>query len=215
MVFLLIPRPRIAFFVAVAIIMSIVDVVGLLHFWDVQINGVSTIYILVSVGLAVDYSAHIAHMFKESRGTSKERAVEAMARIGPSVFNAVVSTFLAVLVMAWSKSFIFQIFFKALFLVTVIAGAHGLWFLPVVLSIFGGDNGNASDPDEDGGKDSPREEPSAVKGVVVAPEDPAGNKSGGDASPESSETGEGSTGRPITAEAITVKAAPNDGATEV
>ena len=215
MIFLMIPRPRIAIFVAIAIIMSIVDVVGLLHFWDVQINGVSTIYILVSVGLAVDYSAHIAHMFKESRGSSKERAVEAMARIGPSVFNAVISTFLAVLVMAWSKSFIFQIFFKALFLVTVIAGAHGLWLLPVLLSIFGGDNGSLADPDADGGQDSPREEPAVVKAVVVAPEVVV---AAGDAgSSDSSETGSGGGGggKPITADAITVKAAAGAMAHEV
>jgi hypothetical protein len=37
-------------------------------------------------------------------------------------------------------SYIFRTFFKCLFLVTVIAGAHGLWFLPVLLSIFGGPN---------------------------------------------------------------------------
>merc|ERR1712166_413919 len=106
------------------------------------------IYILVSVGLAVDYSAHIARMFKESTGTANERAIKALGRIGPSVFHACFSTMAAVITTAASESYIFRTFFKCLFLVTVIAGAHGLWFLPVLLSIFGGEQkehkGNAS-----------------------------------------------------------------------
>jgi len=140
MVLLMIWIPRVSVFVVLAIFMSIVDVVGFLHWWGVTISGTSTIYILISVGLAVDYSAHVAHMFKESTGTANERAEKALGRIGPSVFHAVVSTFLAVVTMAASESYIFRIFFKALFLVTVIAGAHGLWFLPVILSVFGGAN---------------------------------------------------------------------------
>ena len=117
MIALMIPVPRIAIWVAICIIMSIIDVVGILHYWDIQVNGVTTIYILISVGLAVDYSAHIAHMFKESTGPSDVRAIKALQRIGPSVFNAVVSTFLAVCVMSGSKSYVFLVFFKVRFLV--------------------------------------------------------------------------------------------------
>ena len=63
---MLVPQPRIAMLVALAIILSLVELVGIMYFWDVTINGVSTIYIMICVGLAVDYSAHIAHCFKES-----------------------------------------------------------------------------------------------------------------------------------------------------
>lgn len=141
MLAMMIPVVRIAGCVSVCIILSILDVVGLLYFWNVTISGVSTIYILICVGLAVDYSAHIAHMFKTSTGSAAERSCKALGRIGPSVLNAIISTFLAVVVIGFSNSYVFRIFFKALFLVTVVAGAHGLWLLPVLLSIFGGDNG--------------------------------------------------------------------------
>jgi hypothetical protein len=169
MVASLIPSPRISAIVIGSILVSIVDVVGLLYFWDVTISGVSTIYILICVGLAVDYAAHIAHMFKESHGTARERARASLGRVGPSVFNAVVSTFLAVLVIGFSKSYIFKTFFKALFLVTVIAGAHGLVLLPVLLSMFGGDNGVAN-PDDflDG---SPKAGDQGPVHVKVSPRD--------------------------------------------
>merc|ERR1719199_318993 len=134
----LLPRPRIAVWVVLCILTTLVDLVGLLHWWGVTISGISTIYILISVGLAVDYSAHIAHSFAMSTGTPEERAVKALERIGPSVFNAIMSTFLAVVVLSTSQSYIFRVFFKTLFLVVVVGGLHGLWLLPVLLSLFGG-----------------------------------------------------------------------------
>jgi len=135
---LLIPRPRIACIVAIGICLSIVELIGFMHWWGVTINGTSTIYVLICMGLSVDYSAHIAHAFKESCGSMQDRAIDAMTRIGPSVFHALFSTILAVLALSSSKSYVFQVFFKVLFLVTVIAGFKGLWLLPVVLSLVGG-----------------------------------------------------------------------------
>jgi len=79
------------------------------------------------------------YTFKDSEGTSVERAVNAMGRIGPSTYHALVSTILATIVLGFSKSFVFEIFFKCLFLVTIIGGSHGLIFLPVLLAFLGGD----------------------------------------------------------------------------
>jgi predicted RND superfamily exporter protein len=147
---LLIPHPRIAIFVALNIVAAVVEVIGFAHFWGVTMNGVSTIYFLICAGLAVDYSAHIGHVFKDSTGGRRsvffggkfvhgnaDRAIQTLVRIGPSVFHTIFSTILAVLVLSFSKSFVFVVFFKVLFLICVIAGAHGLWFLPIVLSIVG------------------------------------------------------------------------------
>lgn len=140
MIMLMIPHPRISIWVILTIFLTVIDILGFLFWWDVTISSISTIYILISVGLSVDYAAHIAHMFVVSPGSSKDRAVESLVRIGPSVFNAIVSTFLAVVVVSFSKSYIFRVFFKALFLTVVLGGLHGLWLLPVLLSLVGGSN---------------------------------------------------------------------------
>ena len=129
----LIPKPGVAFWVIFCVLLSVINTLGFLHWWGVTISVVSSVYVLISVGLAVDYSAHIAHVFVISTGTAKERAIKALMRIGPSVFNAVMSTFLAVVCISFSKSYVFRVFFKALALVTVIGGMHGLWLLPVLL----------------------------------------------------------------------------------
>ena len=50
-----------------------VDVVGTLQFWDVTIDTATSILITLSVGLAVDYSAHVGHMFMTILGNREGR----------------------------------------------------------------------------------------------------------------------------------------------
>ncbi|CAE7278532.1 Ptchd3 [Symbiodinium natans] len=145
-IFALVPSFRIAPWVVLCVAMSIVNTLGFMYYWEVTISGVSTIYVLICVGLAVDYAAHIAHMFRESTGSARERAIASMERIGPCTLNAVLSTLLAVIVVGFSDSYVFRIFFKVLFLVVTIAGAHGLWLLPAILALVGG----SKSPEKDG-----------------------------------------------------------------
>lgn len=46
-----------------------VDVAGSMHFWGLTIDTVTCIILIVAIGLAVDYSAHIGHMFMTVTGT--------------------------------------------------------------------------------------------------------------------------------------------------
>jgi len=71
-------------------------------------------------------------------GDSKnERALEALADIGAAVLNGAATTFLAVVVLLFSTSYVFQTL-SLQFALTVILGAvHGLILLPVLLSLMG------------------------------------------------------------------------------
>ena len=104
----MIPHPRVAVLVTINIGAAILEIIGFAHYWGVTMNGVSTIYFLICVDLAVGYSVHVVHCFVNSSGESEDRAVAALARVGPSVFNAVFSTILAVLVLTTSGSFVFE-----------------------------------------------------------------------------------------------------------
>ena len=42
---------------------------GFAHFWGVTVNTVSTILLILAVGLAVDFAAHINHIFMVQSGT--------------------------------------------------------------------------------------------------------------------------------------------------
>jgi hypothetical protein len=93
-------------------------------------------YFLFS-GLCVDYSAHIMHRFLTESGGREERVRTTLTNIGPAVFNGGVSTFLAFILLATSKSHVFSSFFKIFFLVVTFGLYHGLLFLPVLLSVVG------------------------------------------------------------------------------
>ena len=88
-------------------------------------------------GLCVDYSAHIMHRFLTEAGGREERVRTTLTNIGPAVFNGGVSTFLAFILLAPSKSHVFSSFFKIFFLVVTFGLYHGLVFLPVLLSLVG------------------------------------------------------------------------------
>lgn len=53
----------ITIFVLLCVMLVDVFVFGLLSFWDVTLNSVTVVHIVVAIGLAVDYSAHIAHAY--------------------------------------------------------------------------------------------------------------------------------------------------------
>ena len=101
--------------------MTIIDVVGMMWYWDLTIDGVTVCYTVIAIGLAVDYSAHVGEAYMLSHEKTREdRVIDALLRTGASVFNGAFSTFLAVLAMAFATTYIFRVFFKMFFLVTTI-----------------------------------------------------------------------------------------------
>ena len=78
----------------------------------VTIDSISCICIVLSIGLCVDYSAHIAHTFGAAVGNSKECTHAALTDIGPAVLNGGITTLLALFVLAFSDYYFFIIFFK-------------------------------------------------------------------------------------------------------
>ena len=64
----------------------ICELFGLMVIWDVSLNSVSMINLVMAIGFAVDYSAHVAHAFVVSNKLSvNERVVEALSTVGASV----------------------------------------------------------------------------------------------------------------------------------
>ena len=63
------------------------ELFGLMVIWDVSLNSVSMINLVMAIGFAVDYSAHIAHAYVVSnKATPNERVVDALSTLGASVF---------------------------------------------------------------------------------------------------------------------------------
>ncbi len=144
-VYIMIISPMPVLCVSIAIGSTVLDTLGMAYYWGVEVNNVVTIFMLISVGLSVDYSAHIGHAFTEAKGTAAQRVVTAMATTGPPVFNAVFSTFLAVMCLSGAQTYVFEIFFQMFLLTTLLGGFHGLVVLPMLLGLIGGDKPAAQD----------------------------------------------------------------------
>ncbi|XP_078600585.1 patched domain-containing protein 3-like [Branchiostoma floridae x Branchiostoma japonicum] len=124
-------------YITLCVVLTLVDLGGLMHFWGLTIELATMITLVLAVGLAVDYSAHIGHTFMLLQGTRNERAKQTLLRIGTAVFNGGFSTFLAFVLLSGSQSYIFQAFFKVFFGVVLFGLWHGLVFLPVICSLIG------------------------------------------------------------------------------
>jgi predicted RND superfamily exporter protein len=134
----LIAHPTTSLLVFLCVVMTIVDVLGCMNMWGLAIDSVSVIQLVISVGLCVDYAAHVGHAFMKTPGTSRgERVIKTLGNVGAAVLNGGFSTFLATMVLAFSKSYVFRVLFQTFFLTVVLGLAHGLILLPVMLSLIG------------------------------------------------------------------------------
>ena len=74
------------FLVFFGFVALIFELFGLMYFWGVSLNSVSMINLVMAMGFAVDYSAHIAHAFVTSDiETANERVIDALGTTGASV----------------------------------------------------------------------------------------------------------------------------------
>jgi hypothetical protein len=89
---------------------------------------------------AIEFTGHTTRQFSLStRVTRKQRVVETMETMGPSILLGVTLTNLpGIICLNWAEMQIIQIFFfRMCFVTTLIGFAHGIILLPVILSFFG------------------------------------------------------------------------------
>lgn len=130
-------HPGIACLVLLVVLMTIIEVLGCMNMWGLAIDNVSVIQLVIAVGLAVDYSAHVGHAFMTKSGTRAERVVATLGDVGAAVLNGGISTFLAVMLLALSKSYVFRVLFQTFFLTVVLGLTHGMIVLPAFLALMG------------------------------------------------------------------------------
>ena len=135
----LLAHPVTAGLVSLSVVMTIVDILGCMNMWGLAIDNVSVINVVIAVGLCVDYAAHIGHSFMLKTGSRPERVIATMGDVGAAVLCGAVSTFLGVMLLGLSKSYVFRALFQTFFLTVVLGLAHGMILLPALLAVVGPD----------------------------------------------------------------------------
>lgn len=139
--------------VTATVAMTLVDIAGSMAVAGVSLNAVSLVNLVICVGIGVEFCAHVARAFAFPSATVMERAPRhrfrgrdarawtALVNVGASVFSGItVTKLLGVSVLAFTRSKIFEVYYFRVWLALVVfAALHALVFLPVALSVFGGD----------------------------------------------------------------------------
>lgn len=149
---LLLGSLRTALVVTVSVAMTVVDIMGAMAAFNVSLNAVSLVNLIICVGIAVEFCAHVARAFMFPPATLVERARTrfsgrdarawaSLVNVGSSVFSGItVTKLLGVCVLAFTRSKIFEIYYFRVWLsLVVFAATHALVFLPVALSLAGGE----------------------------------------------------------------------------
>ena len=131
--------------VVLAILLVDLFLVAMIHYWDLTFNNVVVVNLVIAIGLAVDYSAHIAHTYLtinapkdlEKGEQRRYKARKAISGMGSSVFHGAFSTFLAIVVLGGARSYIFVVFFRLWLGIIVFGMANGFLLVPVILSYIG------------------------------------------------------------------------------
>jgi len=124
-------------FVMMCVLFTCIDVAGFMHWWGLTIDITSMNVLIISVGLCVDFCAHIVHGFLTGHGNKEERVMYIMENIAPAVLNGGFSSLLALSLLVTSKSHVFVSFFKIFFMICIFGLFHGLVLLPAVLCLLG------------------------------------------------------------------------------
>ena len=138
--------------VTITVAMILIDILGVMALAHVSLNALSLVNLVICVGIGVEFCAHIARAFmfpsrsvlEKAKGKFRgrdARAWAALVNVGGSVFSGItVTKFLGVFVLAFTRSKVFEVYYFRIWLaLVVVAALHALVFLPVALSLAGGE----------------------------------------------------------------------------
>merc|ERR1719422_1307814 len=63
-------------FVILCVFITLTNVSGIIYFWGLNIDTVTSTVLIICIGLSVDFSVHVIHAFIHSQGSSRDEHVK-------------------------------------------------------------------------------------------------------------------------------------------
>ncbi|QPG73197.1 hypothetical protein FOA43_000504 [Brettanomyces nanus] len=129
----------------VALIM--INVGGSMALWNVSLNAVSLVNLMICLGLAVEFTVHLVRHFNFNFNSETEpklsrkdgRAYNSLCFIGNTTLSGITMTkLIGISVLGFTRSKIFQVYYFRMWLsLIVISSIHSLLLVPILLGSFG------------------------------------------------------------------------------
>lgn len=144
-----IPNPVSIISAALSIASITIGVMGFLSIWGFDLDPVVMAAVLMSIGLSVDFIAHVAYHFQlvtrkeilDGKVTKivvngeLERLEHTLESVAWPMVQAGISTICCILPLLFRASYSPSVFVAAIFLVVTLGMIHGLLILPVILAV--------------------------------------------------------------------------------
>jgi Niemann-Pick C1 protein len=140
----LIQNLKLAIIITLIVLITTFNLIGMVyldnllfkdHGFIIEINAISVVNLITCVGLAVEFTAHVAISYFKEVGNRDKRLENTLRETGSSVFIGIgLTKFVGVVVLAFAKSTLFRLYYFRMYLGIVLMGVfHGLVLLPTAL----------------------------------------------------------------------------------
>ncbi|XP_023225984.1 patched domain-containing protein 3-like [Centruroides sculpturatus] len=125
-----------AFSAALTVITIQMATTGFMALWNVELDSITTIILLMSSGYCIDFLAHVMNCCKSCKEKEhNERIKGIMHNVGYAIFQSFVTMLIGILIFYFGPSDIFTVFSKIIFLFMLFAFFQCLLLIPVILTI--------------------------------------------------------------------------------
>ncbi|XP_054278387.1 protein patched-like [Macrosteles quadrilineatus] len=129
---------RAAVVVTVTLAMMIVQLLGLMGAVGIKLSAVPAVLLIVSVGIGAHYTVHMCLSFLTSIGRRNRRMRLAVDHMFTPIVQGGLATMVAIAMLSLSEfEFVVRYFFYILVALIGVGLTNGLFFFPVLLSLFG------------------------------------------------------------------------------
>jgi len=120
------------------LVIILVQTYGFLAFWDIKINDVCIVNLMLAVALSVDLTARVVRVFTVAKGTRQERMKHTVVTLTVPITHSAAAMFLCDFSMAFASFPYFRIYFFNMYLyICVFSFINGVLLLPVLMNWLG------------------------------------------------------------------------------
>ncbi|XP_067128914.1 patched domain-containing protein 3-like [Centruroides vittatus] len=131
-----VPNVICAIIVAIAVVSIIVETVGYMSLWAVNLDVFSMMIIILCNGFCVNYPTHMSYAFlTSSHSDSKEKLKESLYHVGFPILQGSISTIIVLLVFLYNSMYVYTTFVKIVAIISLQTFFHAVAVIPVFLSI--------------------------------------------------------------------------------